>query len=71
MLVTVVILATLILILGVAINRTSTGTKSATDGCSFEGVTTLMADDRTGSCSEETACYGATLGVGAGGFGTV
>jgi hypothetical protein len=67
----VVVAAALLLVLGIAVNRSGTGTEGSTDGSAFEGVARLMSYDCTGRRSEESAGNSAALGVGAGGFGTV
>lgn len=70
-LVAVTVAATLILILGVAVNCARAASRRRTDGGALEGVASLMTDNATEYRSSHRACDGTALGVWASGFGTV
>jgi hypothetical protein len=67
----ITVAAALLLILGIAIERTGSRTRRSADGSPFKSTSRLMADDAAGRRAEETACYGTALGVGTGGFRAV
>ncbi len=70
-LVTVVVLAALLLIFGVAVDSACTCANCSTNGRSFKRVTTLVADDSTCCGSKEPAHDCTALGIRAVWLGAV
>lgn len=60
-----------ILVPGVAMERSGTGTCGGSDGGTFKCASRLVADDAAGCRTDEAASCGAALGVGARRVGAV